>query len=50
MNNFKVVATLGNGQRMEILCEKKQIPMVKRVMKDSGAMNIKVEPDFNYGK
>lgn len=50
MNDFKVFGTLPNGQKMQILCEKKQLPMVTKMLKQQGCTGIKVEPDFNYGK
>lgn len=50
MNNFKVIGTLINGQKMQFLCEKKQIPMIKKMLKQNGATDIKVEPDYDYGK
>ena len=50
MNNFKVTGILANGTTMQFLCERKQIPMVRKILKENGATGIKVEPDFDYGK
>ena len=50
MENFKVIGTLPNGITIQMLCEKKQIPMVKQVLKERKATDIKVLPDYDYGK